>query len=76
MNNDDVSIDYAIHLIPEITKELCIDCGQNSCDWLKLESEICEECEQLVDERCTNKEVHYHAYHLYTRLINGVLQNL
>jgi hypothetical protein len=55
-------------------KEPCVYCGQIPCDWSTFETEICGECEQLEDEKCNNKEIHHHAYRLYTRLRHGVLR--
>jgi len=60
----------------EVNKDPCTNCGQNPCDWLVFEEEICDECEQLVQEKRTNKEVWFHAYRLYTRLRHGVLQKI
>jgi hypothetical protein len=58
----------------EWKKGPCTYCGQIPCDWVAFETEICEECEELVEQNCTNKEVRFHAYHLYTRLRHGVLR--
>jgi hypothetical protein len=55
-------------------KEPCVYCGQNPCDWVTFEADICEECGELEQEKCNNKEIRYHAYRLYTRLRYGVLR--
>jgi hypothetical protein len=55
-------------------KEPCVYCGQNPCDWVTFEADICEECEELEQEKCNDKEIRHHAYRLYTRLRYGVLR--
>jgi hypothetical protein len=56
-----------------LEKEPCVYCGQNHCDWVTFENEICEQCEELEEEKHNNKEICHHAYRLYTRLRYGVL---
>jgi len=56
-----------------VEKEPCVYCGQNSCDWVTIEDDIVEEFYVLEEEKHSNKEIHHHAYHLYTRLKHGVL---
>jgi hypothetical protein len=48
-------------------------CGQNPCDWVLFESEICEECEESVEQKHSNKEVQFHTYQLPTRFRFRVL---
>jgi hypothetical protein len=57
-----------------VEKEPCVYCGQNPCDWVSFEADICEECEVLEQEKRNNKEIRYHAYRLYTRLRFGALR--
>jgi len=68
------SQDEAEEASVDCNKDPCTYCGQNPCDWVRFEVEICEECEQLVEENRSNKEVRFHAYRLYTRLRHGVLR--
>jgi hypothetical protein len=49
-------------------------CGQNPCDWVLFESEICEECEESVEQKHSNKEVQFHTYRLHTRFRFRVLR--
>ena len=65
--------DKGDEVIANRNKEPCTYCRQNPCEWLLFESEFLEECEQLVEDKRSNKEVWFHAYHLYTRLRFGVL---
>jgi hypothetical protein len=58
----------------DCNKDPCTYCGKNPCDWVTFEAEICEECEELVEQSRSNKEVRFHAYRLYTRLRHGVLR--
>ncbi len=40
---------------------------------MAFENDFCEQCEEMMEEMCNSKEIHHHAYCLYTRLMYGVL---
>ncbi len=50
-----------------------VDSAVDDDDSSSTKVDICEECEELVEEKRTNKEVRFHAYCLYTRMRHGVL---
>jgi hypothetical protein len=43
--------------IVDYNKDPCTYCGQNPCDWVMFETEICEECKELVEQNRSDKEV-------------------
>jgi len=50
---EESSLDEAVE---DSTKEPCTYCGQTPCDWVAFETEICEECEELVDQKGATKK--------------------
>jgi len=74
VDDDDSSSTEVDQTFASIPKDPCTYCGQYPCDWELFGEDICEECEELVEEKRTNKEVRFHAYRLYTRMRHGVLR--
>jgi len=57
----------------EVHMEPCPLCGQDPCDWISFGDEICEECDEMMNQKQPTKEIRFHAYKMYTRLRFGVL---
>jgi hypothetical protein len=53
--------------------EPCKLCGQTPCDWISFGDQISEECDEMMEQNQPNKQIHYHAYQLYTWLRFGGL---
>ena len=53
--------------------EPCPLCGQVPCDWVTFGDDICQECDEMVNQKVPNKEIRFHAYRMYTRFRFGVL---
>jgi hypothetical protein len=60
--------------VPAIPPEPCPLCGQVPCDWVTFGDDICQECDEMVDQKVPNKEIRFHAYRMYTRFRFGVLR--
>jgi hypothetical protein len=61
---DDSSSTEVDQTFADIPKDPCTYCGQSPCNRELFGEDICEECEEMVEEKCTNREVHFHAYRL------------
>ncbi len=58
---------------PDVPLEPCVLIRQVPCNWISFHDEICEECEELMKQQQSNREIHFHAYQLYNPLRFGVI---
>jgi len=61
---DDSSSTEVDQTFADIPKDPFTYCGQSPYNRELFGEDICEECEEMVEEKCTNREVHFHAYRL------------